>query len=315
MLNRTWAASLFAVVVFQVSAEATPPGTEFPFEFRDGLIWVQVQLRGSPKPLNFLLDSGAGVSVINLPTLVQIQNLKGRRITVHGVGTTTTGYWPQHLSTEGTGLPLTGCFLAVDLTDLGRACHRTVDGLVGADFFRNHVVQIDFAANRIRLSPSIEPGANRIELPLDAQRGALCVPIRINNGDLQWVRLDTGCASDLHWVSGAVPPEACKPQVSVALTTLTIPMTRAAVQIGGAKFDDVPAGLHERTIFPGEAGLLGNGLLSRFRSVTVDVHSARVFLESSGVVADKDVRAPLSQAGSTRAASRHSETSPPGEPL
>jgi hypothetical protein len=273
------AAMAFAALLCPANAMDRLAINEFPFEFRDGLIWVQVHVHKSTVPLNFLLDSGAGVSVINLPTLVQIQSLKGRRITVHGVGTTTTGYWPQHLSSEETGLPLTGCFLAVDLSDLGRACHRTVDGLVGADFFRNHVVQIDFAAKRIRLSPSTEPGANRIELPLDAQRGALCVPIRINNGDLQWVRLDTGCASDLHWVSGAVPPEACKPQVSVALTTLTIPMTRAAVQIGGAKFEGVPAGLHERTIFPGEAGLLGNGLLSRFRSVTVDVHSARVVLE------------------------------------
>jgi hypothetical protein len=284
MLNRTWTVSLFAAVAFHVSARATPSATEVPFEYRDGLIWVQVQMRESPRPLNFLLDSGAGVSVINLPTLQRIGRLRGRRISVRGVSSTTTGYWPQRLTAiEGT-LPLAKDFLAVDLSDLSRACKRTVDGLVGSDFFRSHVVQIDFAAKRIRLLGSTEtpaPSPNRVELPLETQGAALCVPIRINNGGVQWVRLDTGCASDLHWVTRAVSPEACKPQVSVALTTLIVPVTRTTVQLGGVKFEGVPVGVHERAIFPGEAGLLGNGLLSRFRSITVDVRAARLSLEKA----------------------------------
>jgi hypothetical protein len=49
-----------------------PAGTalaqEFPFHFREGLIWVQVDVPQSHEPLNFLLDTGAGVSVLNLRT-------------------------------------------------------------------------------------------------------------------------------------------------------------------------------------------------------------------------------------------------------
>src|SRR5579862_1628992 len=252
MLNRTWGITLFAAVVCHVSVAATPPAASVPFEFRDGLIWLQVQLRESPKPLNFLLDSGAGVSVINLPTLQSIGRLRGRRISVRGVSSTTTGYWPQRLSaTDGT-LPLPRDFLAVDLSDLSRACKRTVDGLVGADFFRDHVVQIDFAAKTIRLLGSNETSTNEVELPLETHGAALCVPIHVNSGDVQWVRLDTGCASDLHWVTSTVSPEACKPEVSVALTTLIVPVTRATVQIGGVKFQGVPVGVHERAIFPGK---------------------------------------------------------------
>jgi len=41
----------------------------------------------------------------------------------------------------------------------------------------------------------------------------------------------------------------------------------------------VPTGLHQKEIFPGEAGLLGNGLLSRYRSVIIDWKSRRLFLK------------------------------------
>src|SRR5579872_1934730 len=106
MLNRTWGVTLFAAVVYHAGAATAPPATDVPFELRDGLIWLQVQLRESPRPLNFLLDSGAGVSVINLPTLQSIGRLRGRRISVRGVSSTTIGYWPQRLSATEGAFPL-----------------------------------------------------------------------------------------------------------------------------------------------------------------------------------------------------------------
>src|SRR5260221_11893814 len=51
--------------LFRVTVPAAP---EFPFQFRDGLICVEVRVAESTGALNFLLDSGAGVSVINLRT-------------------------------------------------------------------------------------------------------------------------------------------------------------------------------------------------------------------------------------------------------
>jgi hypothetical protein len=40
----------------------------------------------------------------------------------------------------------------------------------------------------------------------------------------------------------------------------------------------VPTGLHRDAIFDGEVGLPGNGLLSRFKTVTLDATSARLIL-------------------------------------
>jgi hypothetical protein len=44
-------------------------------------------------------------------------------------------------------------------------------------------------------------------------------------------------------------------------------------------FDSVPTGLHRQPIFPGESGLLGNGLLTRFERITFDTKARRLMLE------------------------------------
>ena len=107
----------------------------------------------------------------------------------------------------------------------------------------------------------------------------MCVPIAVNGQKRQWVRLDTGCATPLQWVTSSVRFQDCSPKVAIGLAEVSIPQTETAVEIGNHKFESVPTGLHEQPIFAGEAGLLGNGLLSRFSRVTIDAKSRRLILE------------------------------------
>ncbi len=82
--GRNVSCRLCAVMVYAVAllrAEAAPTTlTEFPFEFREGLLWVEVNVPQSKKPLNFLVDTGAGVSVINLSTAKRIGLKLGREV-------------------------------------------------------------------------------------------------------------------------------------------------------------------------------------------------------------------------------------------
>jgi hypothetical protein len=64
------------------------------------------------------------------------------------------------------------------------------------------------------------------------------------------------------------------------LTETSIPLTETVVQLGAETIPAVPTGLHEEEIFPGEAGLLGNALLSRFL-VTVDAVKGRLILQKN----------------------------------
>jgi len=264
-----------------LKAQAEPEAaSEIPFEFREGLLWIKVTLPQWSQPLNFLLDTGAGASVVNHATADRLGLKFGRAVTVCGVDSTLIGHWLKGLAATAGQAVLPTEYLAVDLSKLSRSCERPLDGLLGADFFRGRVIQIDFQEQKLRslrpeqLSPSGEI------LPLQMRPCGMRLPITINGHQRQWVRLDTGCVSALQWVTSRVPPQDCKPQVAIGLAEVSIPQTQTTVEIGQQKFPNVTTGLHANAIFAGEAGLLGNGLLSRFSRITIDAKSRRLILET-----------------------------------
>ncbi len=274
---RVWLNLLGLLTILRADA-AEPARSEVPFEFRDGLLWVQVVVPQSETALQFLVDSGAQVSVINQRTARELGLRAGRRVRVRGVQTLTEGRWPVQLAARVDGFSVPQKYLALDLDKLGEACHCRVDGLLGADFFHNRIVELDFATRRIRLLTKTRKLVGDAILPLDIGAGGMRVPVGIDGGKPAWVRLDTGCASALHWVTTLPKAREYPSQIAVGLMELSIPAATATVQLGGTTFEDIPVGLHEREIFAGEAGLLGNGLLSRFTSVIVDARAGRVIL-------------------------------------
>ena len=279
MCKRSGFTILFAAALFNALAVEPGVNREFPFQFHDGLIWLKVRVPQFAEPLNLLLDSGAEVSVLNLGTAQKLGLKLGRRVRVQGVQTDAEGYWPEHWSASLADVALPRDYLAVNLGSLSQACECAIDGLLGADFFREHVVQIDFTARKIRLLTSAERQVNDEALPLRTRRGVLAVPIRINHHKPVWVRLDTGCASAVHWVTADVCPETCTRRMAVGLADVPALVTPTTVRLGITTFESVPTEVHQEEIFSGESGLLGNGLLSRFSSVTIDVRAGRVLLD------------------------------------
>ncbi len=272
--------AIITLLTAQLSVRAAPPSlNEFPFEQRGGLIWLKVSVPESNEPLNFLFDSGAGASVINLRTAKRLGVKLGQRVDVRGVGSSADGFWPQQLQASAGGVALPKDYLAVDLAELSRACDCGVDGLLGADFFRERVVQIDFVANTIRLLPSSVVTSGVSVVKLKVNRGALLASVRVDDSKPQWLRVDTGCTSALQWVVSGSKATTTKGGVCVGLTELNIPATTTSVKLGSTTFDSVPTGLHPKPIFSGESGLLGNGLLARFERVTFDAKAGRLVLD------------------------------------
>ena len=105
--------------------EALPSSAaEFSFQHREGLLWVKVTIPQAEQPLNFLLDTGAGVSVINLATAKRIGLKLGHEVMVHGVQTMLTGYWQERMSAKAGDVRLPRNYLAVDLEKLSSSCER-----------------------------------------------------------------------------------------------------------------------------------------------------------------------------------------------
>ncbi len=129
---RLFATIILVTALFRLQA-APVALAEFPFQYREGLLWIEVSIPQSDKPLNFLLDTGAGVSAINLNTAKRIGLKLGQEVTVHGVETILTGYWQQRMSAKVGDVQLPHEYLALDLEKLSSSCERPVDGLVGFD--------------------------------------------------------------------------------------------------------------------------------------------------------------------------------------
>jgi len=65
LLMRLFAYAAVLALLLAVSARAGATD-EIRFRYQDGLIWLKAEIPGKNESLNFLLDSGAGVSVLDL---------------------------------------------------------------------------------------------------------------------------------------------------------------------------------------------------------------------------------------------------------
>lgn len=274
---------LLILAVTSVLSEAgSNSASEIPFEFRDGLLWVEVREPRSEKPLHFLLDSGASVSVIDIATARLLKAKLGREVSVQGVQSEVQGFWRTKLNATAESVKLPTDYLAVDLSPLSGECKTRIDGLIGMDFFKGRVVQIDFKASLIRVSADRVSSSKSESIPIEFRSCGIRVPIIVNGIPNQWVRLDTGCVSGLQWVAPELQLEACQgKKAAVGLSAISITQTKSDVKIGNMSMNRVPTGVHSKSIFAGEAGLLGNGLLRKFDRVTVDLKRNRLYLEQS----------------------------------
>jgi hypothetical protein len=244
-------------------ANSTTPNPGIPIEVRDGLIWVKVQAQaaGQTRPLNFLLDSGAGCSVLSANVAETLGVKYGRTEKVRRVETTTTARRVRDFQASVGGIPVSETPLALDLSDVSELCSRPVDGLLGHDFFQGRIVQIDFQASRLRILDEATPTSATTVLRMKVGQGAMLVPVSVNGSEPKWTRLDTGCDDGLHWVAGR--------DESYVSTS---------VQLGTQQLQGVKTSLHAGEIFPKEAGMLGVGILRHYR-VTIDAVNRQLLLE------------------------------------
>lgn len=267
---------MLMLILTLATRSAWAASAELPVQYREGLVWLKIKVAGS-QPLNFLLDTGAQVSVINAGT-AKTSGLKfGERVPIKGVQSETFGYRLAGVKATCEGMRLPSRYLAVDLSKLSESCDCRVDGLLGADFLNGRRMQIDFAAGKLRFPEACEAGPGDISLKLKVRAGIMLVPMAVEGSETKWVRLDTGCVAGSHWVQPHAPSERGTRRVSIGLAETSIPYRACTVRLGEREFPNVLVGLHERCLFPNEAGLLGNGLLSHFR-VTIDPKKSRVIL-------------------------------------
>ena len=271
VFRKTILAAIGALALTLGGAGKARAGDAAPIALHDGLVWADVDCGGTI--LHFVVDTGAGSSCINLAAAKRLGLRLGEALNVAGVGGRTPGYRCDGFQGSVGGMALPQEVVALDLSGPARACSEAIDGLIGADFFRGKVVRIDYARRMLSSGDALAEGSGT---RLRIANGVMCVPVAVNGEEARWTRLDTGCTDALYWCEGA----DCRRKgagKSVALAWGAGSDFREEVAVGTVRLHDVAVTVRDGEIFPGEAGLLGNGALSRY-CVTIDGIRKRLVL-------------------------------------
>jgi hypothetical protein len=136
--------------------DARVDGVEIPFEIVSNKPWVQVRVNGSA-PQWFILDTGcAGGSVISRDCAKRLHLQLGDETQVAGLGAG-EGVELGVTSTRDVALDVGGIELRPPQLGVFALSHvepyegRSLDGLLGGDFMREHVVELDYARRKIRI--------------------------------------------------------------------------------------------------------------------------------------------------------------------
>lgn len=280
-----------------VAAAAQQPVAELPFSSPSNMIVTEGTI-GASRPLVVVLDTGAGPTVVDAPLVDSL----GLRVTGQGRAQGASGSAPMRVLGEvpvrlGTlDFPVPWA-VSIAFADLEPAAGRNIDAVVGHELFQRYVVQVDYAAGRIRLfEPATFPAPDAPSVPLEVTGGAVFLPVQVQADGRTLdarLRLDTGSASALTFTApfvrahGLADGPGTLRGASWGVGGRSVEVTRILERatLAGITLDAPTATLSMDTagvLAGGEGdGLLGGDVLRRF-TVTLDYGRGRMYLQPNG---------------------------------
>jgi|SRR5215813_1009674 len=278
-----------------------------PFELADtridNHIFLQVSINGS-SPLYFILDTGASHTILSL------RNAKSLSLKLQPIGKVVGGIGAEHsdaylvsdkVSLELPGVVLSDRSLVAVPLDMTEQCigtrqgpKRVVDGILGADFFRSFVVEIDYAARLINLydPASYSYAGKGRSLPLQMDPSYIFVQAQLEAAGRALVTarlvVDTGSGAALSLLKKFAETNRLLPSreklAAVPDCGINGPASEPALvgeldalQLADVKISKPVTVFYKEAPAPGD-GLLGNPVLRKFK-VIFDYSRNRMILE------------------------------------
>ena len=194
-------------LVFALSQAAAPAlVTRIPVEISNNHVYVKV-LAGD-RPLDFVLDTGAGRSPLDLgvATSLGARVTKAHEVRGAGAGSAAGGaIQPRRITVAGTSIDV-NVTTAVDFARMTPREGRAIEGILGFDFIRRFVVAIDYVNSEVRLYDQRDfkydgPG---VSVPLAFAEGHPTIDASITLADKETIKgrfvIDVGSALALSLV-------------------------------------------------------------------------------------------------------------------
>jgi hypothetical protein len=303
-------ASLFLISTFLTACSASSRahesrsvGIDVPMEIASNKPWVQVRVNGS-EPQWFILDTGcAGGSVVARAAANRLGLRLGDETQAADLGAG-EGVKLTVTSARDVALDIHGVALRPDQVGVFPFDHvepyegRALDGLLGADFMREHVVEIDYAHKKLKVfdPAAFEYGGNSAPIPITFHDGLVVAEAKMKPPGRTEIRcqvvIDTGVRTTVVWFSPFVKSENLLAS-QTRLVTGTIGGGAGGETKGDiGRLESLTIGTLEIAkpivvfsrdttgVFAGEdeAGIVGGEILRQCR-VTFDYPHQRLYLE------------------------------------
>lgn len=247
-----------------------------PFElFRSTRIFFDGEINGRATPM--MLDSGAGMTVVDLKYAKQIGLTASHSIKVHDAsGGGLPGQVVRGVDLKAGGLELKGAdVLLLDMSGVERAIGRPVPVVLGHDAFAAGVVQVDFPGRRLsfveRSTYRPLPGSTRIPMKTNARIPS--VELSINGLPPIHADFDLGNGGSVlvskdYWQSQpdlSKAPFAHSETGGVSGVKAARLVTAKTVTFAGEQFDNVPLTLNDaEDMLPAKGANIGLEMVKPF---------------------------------------------------
>ena len=181
---------------------STAQAVTIPIDDLAGILVVKATVNGKG-PYHFVLDTGAGITVITPELAKAVHAERAGNETAHGTGDKEVAVRTTTLDTVSLGaakqqnVPTAIIPLPPDLTYQG--AYGTIDGIVGSTFLRNYAVSIDIGNLRASFTPTSEfrPPSNVGAVPVAFTKDGLALVTATVNGAEGRFEIDSGNNSNV----------------------------------------------------------------------------------------------------------------------
>lgn len=267
-----------------------------PFElYRGNRMILTGRVNGVETPM--MLDSGAGVTTLNLSFARKIGLTGGQKIDALGTGGEQEAELYQNVTIEAGNLKLAGAtVVAIDLSQIEKAIGRPIPAVLGRELFVNSIIGIDFDRSEMSLSPSqgfVAPtGATEVKLKREGSLHFIPVSLAGLPPVDAAFDLGNGGALSISKEYHEAHPEFAALPFAVSLSggvggvhemkMVTVPK----VEMAGFSFDSVPANLGALPDGPYEdRANVGIQMFKQFK-LTLDLGHDRLWLQRNAKAAD-----------------------------
>jgi hypothetical protein len=284
----------------RISFASGTSARDIPFELYANVIFVQVRVNESA-PLSFIFDTGAGINVLNASRAADLHLTRaGVGVNARGTGGTVAGSLATGAEISLPGVSARAQRIAVlPLQSLEPRVGRHVDGILGYDFIKEFVTEIDYERKLISLHDprSYRRAMRGAFLPFDVRGGTPYVNTTINLTNTDRVsgefEIDTGSDSALgiydHFARAHALrrrlPRLSSPQVGegVGGETSNVEARVKSFQFGRFQIKNPVVDLseddkEERGARPEYDGMIGTEVFRRFH-VRIDYSRRQLLLE------------------------------------